>query len=279
MEYDLVFAGHDAYGDHFTYNGMIHYLLTKYKKIYYTTSNNRDFLVYMYRNIHRITIMDLRKGFKKNYLRYYTEIFQNTKTKLLVAHKQLYYVNNNNIIKCEHINESDYQNKHNYANGVTFYDCLQFPIEYRYRLFTHIRDMEREKKIYENIANNMSEYIIIHDDENRNIKINRSLLNNHNIININNLSPCLLDLCTLIENSSEIHLVDAAPALMIYYMQLSTNTFCKNKPIYFHAYARNRSYITMFMQPKCDNWIFIDKNGEHLKQFIDWDRNIIEGFD
>jgi hypothetical protein len=86
------------------------------------------------------------------------------------------------------------------------------------------------------------------------------------LINIDFLSEKLYDICKIVENSEECHLIENSTALFIYHLQYK-NLIKKNK-VYLHAYARKESnriakkdlsnvYIDMFLQPKLENWELI----------------------
>ena len=84
------------------------------------------------------------------------------------------------------------------------------------------------------------------------------------IINLHNISPNLVDVLKILENSDDIHLIENTVSLLVYHLQ-SANLLDRFN-VNLHAYARkeshrkcdgpdcNNPYLNMLLLPKLDNW-------------------------
>lgn len=131
-----------------------------------------------------------------------------------------------------------------------------------YNSFLIERDYELENKKYmefmenmKNMKNMETDYVIINEDINRNINIDRGYINKDAyIFNINDSSKIVFDMLKIIENAKEIHLTSTFWSLIIYNLQKKYNLFY-DIPIYFHNYAREGYYSFLY---EGTDWIFIN---------------------
>jgi len=115
-----------------------------------------------------------------------------------------------------------------------FYLQADVPFEQRWNAFFYKRDLEKEERLYLELDCQSEKYIFLHEDEKRGMIINRSLIPSglrvikapakHNEYN-------LVDFRKVIENASEIHVIESAFAAFIECLPL-------NVPLFAHRYAR-----------------------------------------
>ena len=109
------------------------------------------------------------------------------------------------------------------------------------------RNIEKEELFYNKITEKIGKnYIIINEDINRNLKINRKfIISDLPLFNINGSSTIVFDSIKLLENSKEIHIISTFWSMIIYLLQKKYNIF-QNTPIYFHNYVRNGYYSHLY---------------------------------
>lgn len=139
------------------------------------------------------------------------------------------------------------------------YNMLGFPDEIKYKCFNFFRRESDEHDLLKKV-NPSLEYSIICEYENN--LINRKYVSYQNkIINLHNLSSNYFDVIKLIENATEIHLINNSISLLVYLLQISGRM--KLVPIKLHSYARtdklsfNFYEQYNFLNPKLNNWQFI----------------------
>ena len=127
----------------------------------------------------------------------------------------------------------------------------------RFNFFKLYNNKDRENILYNSFINKYgTEYILVHEDTNRNIYIDKNKISKKNlpIINLDNISIYFVDYLKIILNSSEIHLIDSSWSVFIYLLSH------KNKviPIYINetdTIKRGRT-TNIYKNPTFDNWIF-----------------------
>ena len=138
-----------------------------------------------------------------------------------------------------------------------FYSYQNLNENIRFNFFKLYNDKNKENIIYNNFINKYGKkYILIHEDINRNIYINKNKIKqNIPIINLDNISLYFVDYLKVITNAYEIHLIDSSWSVFIY---LLTYTKCKNIPIYLNetdTIIRDRT-TNIYKNPTFSNWIF-----------------------
>lgn len=124
----------------------------------------------------------------------------------------------------------------------------------RVNSFNLNRNLELEDTTYKDfISKNGENYILYHEDTDRDIFIGKENFNEINkIINLNGISDVFFDYIKILENSKEIHLFDSVWASVIYLIDAKYGLF-KHIPIYVNCL---RGYQDMFTEPiKLENWI------------------------
>ena len=107
-----------------------------------------------------------------------------------------------------------------------------------------------------NYQKDLSNYIVIHDDDKRNICINRGLLPvDFPIINLNGISSNMIDTVNTIVNSSEIHFIDSNYSVMIWCIQHKYKLI-KNK-CFLHNSSRPGRDISIYTHNLPSNWYIV----------------------
>ena len=118
-----------------------------------------------------------------------------------------------------------------------------------------------EEKLFNSL--NIEEPYSVVCDYDENI-IDKKYVKNKKIINLHNISPNLVDVLKILENSDDIHLIENTVGLFVYHLQ-SANLLDRFD-VNLHAYARkeshrkcdgpdcNNSYLNMLLLPKLNNW-------------------------
>jgi hypothetical protein len=273
----LLFIGWTAYGDILSYNGLIRTLLKYVDKLYFRVDG--DHLKYaknLFNNEDRIIILS-----------------KNDSLRLILEEDDLYVLNSvqsvnfdesgviskvdsdefkdlvdgshfiNGINKLSNyieFEENEIQNNLNYIdNASNFYVNLGLNPELRYLNFFYNRKVDEEEKLknellLRNGIQPNEEFDIICEMPNNKI---RDEYKSRKCINIHHCTDNPLNLISLFESSTDIHLVEDSHTLFLYYLCMSE--IINIKSITIHLYARNRFeyYYKMFMNPISKNWKFI----------------------
>tara|TARA_R110002126_G_scaffold227664_1_gene372247 strand:- start:3462 stop:4193 length:732 start_codon:yes stop_codon:yes gene_type:complete len=137
-----------------------------------------------------------------------------------------------------------------------FYAPINVNPEEHYNSFFLTRDKNLEEKRYLDFRKKYrGKYIIVNEDNERKLNIDRKKINSeYQIFNINNSSDILFDMIKILENSEEIHLISTFWSMLIKIIQKKYNLF-EGKNIYFHDYVRKGYYKFLYSNT---NWIFIN---------------------
>lgn len=143
-----------------------------------------------------------------------------------------------------------------FANAFYTFNNLDYLIRFNY--FELFNDTNKEDIIYNNFIEKYgNEYILIHEDINRNLLINKKMIINKNlpIINLNMISEYMVDYLKVIQNSKEIHLIDSSWAVFIY---LLSYKIIKDIPVFLNeTYFKNIGRdINIYKNPIFNNWLF-----------------------
>jgi len=130
-----------------------------------------------------------------------------------------------------------------------------YDIEYSNRVtsFELKRDFNLEEKLYNNfISEHGNDYVLYHDDVERNIILDKTNFNsNYKWVDLDKTTYTFFDYVKILENSKEIHLIDSVWAAIIYLLDSKYGLF-KHIPIRVNCL---RGYKPMFLEPiKLDNW-------------------------
>jgi len=118
----------------------------------------------------------------------------------------------------------------------TFYIQHNIPFEKRWSSFKCDRDIDSEKKIFDNFNVKEGEYIFIHDDSSRGYEIDESFVINKHLPIVRpiiGLTKNSFDYCYLMQNSFESHFIDSSFRLIFDSLQL------RNTNLFFHINLKN----------------------------------------
>jgi hypothetical protein len=153
-----------------------------------------------------------------------------------------------NYDKWEAYLTTNLENNISFSHSFYLYENLSLDI--RNTFFSVCRNNELESENYSHLIG--KEYIVLHDDPNRNINIDRSRLpKNLFIYELNYKSKSMIDQIKILENAKELHFIDSSYSVLIYFLSL-TNEKIKKIPKYFHFYARKNDMI--YKNPTPNNW-------------------------
>jgi hypothetical protein len=223
---------HIGLGDYLICNGLIRILAEKYNIILPVPTNYLTSVEFMYRDISNIS-----------------------------------------CVRLEHVNYNDYKNikvigfdwsehptkypEENFEQ--MFYRHADIPFECKKTHFKVLRDVEREKNLFNSLNLIPKSYSFLHEynagDSNSSVKINRNLITNQNIISVgvNVFSQNIFDYITLINEAAEVHVIESSIFCLIDLCQeiINSNLFC-------HQYAKRDKNLLgkgNWMIPKnCKNW-------------------------
>lgn len=142
-----------------------------------------------------------------------------------------------------------------FADAFYLYNNLKS--NYKLDFFKLNNNLEIEDIVYNTFIKKYgTDYILIHEDNERNYFINRNKISNSNlpIINLNKISDNFVDYTKVLINAKEFHLIDSSWSVFIYllsYKKLKNNIYL-NETL-SHSLGRDTN---IYKNPKFSNWIF-----------------------
>jgi hypothetical protein len=258
---------HQGYGDLFNLVGLINYYSTIYSKInvivldserlellneIFKFKNNIDIKIPIFKNyeqtIHPETCINCMN---------YGNTGNNCRNK--VKCKYINYNNSQVNIKIGSFNQIEkwFKFKESQFSFVhAFYNYLNLDPIIRINHFKLFNDKLLETSNYKKFISKYGvNYILTHQDLNRNLKLNIPNPNNLPIINLDKISKLMVDYIEIIKHSKEIHLIDSSWSVLIY---LLTPEYLSNIPIYLNQSLaiQNGRDINIYKNPTFNNWTF-----------------------
>lgn len=142
--------------------------------------------------------------------------------------------------------------------GHQFYEGYGITAIERINSFEIVRDKKLEEMKYMDVVNHIGkDYIVIHEDIDRDIKIDRQKIvdNGFPLFDLDKKSDILFDMIKIIEHAKEIHLIESTYSIMIYLLQHRYHLF-NNIPIYIHFYTRTHRDKGLYENPD-NTWIWL----------------------
>jgi len=156
-----------------------------------------------------------------------------------------------------------------------YYNAHGFPQEIKHRCFNIPRFFDEEEELSGKLETSepyavvceynvkpKKDYSVLHTvgvNYQEESMIDRKYIKTDNVINLHLLSKKYFDIIGLIENATEVHLIENSITMLVYCMQLTGRM--KKVPVNVHLYSRKeeirKEYYKMYMTPKLDNWNFI----------------------
>lgn len=151
---------------------------------------------------------------------------------------------------------NNYSKKYKRGGIEYFYSQLNIPVEEHYNSFYLERNLELEEGKFTEFKKTYTEkYIVVNEDIQRGLKINRKKIKkNKQIFNINNSSQIFFDMIKILEESEEIHLISTCWSMLIKLLQKKYGLF-NDKKIYFHNYVRKGYYLHLYTDT---DWIILN---------------------
>tara|TARA_R100000005_G_C4999337_1_gene206076 strand:- start:3638 stop:4297 length:660 start_codon:yes stop_codon:yes gene_type:complete len=140
-----------------------------------------------------------------------------------------------------------------------FYQLAQVEFDHKYSSFNSlVRDPKKEEKLFNTLKPKSNSYIFCHDDPSRNMSINLK-----HKLPIIKASPthtsCIFDYCKIIEEASEIHVIDSSFFFLVDCLNY-TNT---NQSIFSHRYLRQHLFSSHIEIPHHQkDWKVLTKKPE-----------------
>jgi len=256
---------HQGFGDIFTSNALCNHYSNKYEElIILAMDNNRKIIIdNMYKHIKNIKCVV--PSFHSNYngidscLICMTPGNQNYCPR--VSNRKCQYIDYSDYKEYDNIKvgcfSGDYQKwdnflKSNYQKSISFSHSfyLYHDIDLGFR--TNGFSINKEN-INKNIP--IDEYIVIHDDSNRGLYINKNKISG-NIYQLNDSSIYMIDQISILENAKEIHFIDSSYSVMIYFLSFFSDKIA-NMPKYLHEYVTPNRDTLIYTNPVPPNWNII----------------------
>ena len=135
------------------------------------------------------------------------------------------FLNKNNIKNCLRVGFT----LNGYENfEKQFYDMANLPISYKHSKFYIERNIEKEKKLFDDLGLVKNEYVFVHDGGHN---LRNELINPTYRV-VRPVDHGLFDWMYVIENSKEIHCIDSSFICLVDCMKTG------NIPLYNHRYVR-----------------------------------------
>lgn len=208
MKNDIYIYHHLGLGDHFHCNGVVRHLVKDFddfksinlfcKKKYY------EMIVFMYRDLKFLNIIPIT-NFEKN------EVNE------VLSHVKKY----DKIIKIGFDYFTKNMNKDKTVD-MLFYEQFNLDYSKRFELTFWKRNINNENELFNKLVNS-NNYIFVHDDHTRNFIIpDKFFPKDYQIIrNSNEIS--IFDYSKIIENASEIHVMESSARCMLEYLDTNNS--------------------------------------------------------
>ena len=212
---------HLGLGDHISCNGLVRTIVNKNKNnIYYLFCKNSlaDTIRFMYRDLGNIKVKPIKSIHADKEIEKYL----------------LKLKNKSKIIKIGFQNYNKIYAKINLKNNPVTYDMVfykQMGINYKNR-FTNCywkRNKKEENRVYRKLIKNpKKKYLFVHDEPSLDYKIDQSFFSKGYEVIKNDKNEILFNLAKVLENASELHLMESS----IRNMAESLDLKAKNKFLY-----------------------------------------------
>ena len=252
---------HMGIGDMIACNGLIRTLITKtHNTIFYIFCHDKFFktIKFMYRDEKKIKLISVNT--KKN-TDEQVELF----LKKLKKNEKVIRIGFDNFDK---IYKKLYSKKDPIAYDMIFYNQLKIKYEKRFSNCYWKRDVKEENRVFKKLVKNpKKKYAFVHDEPFLNYKIDRSFIKSNYKIIKNDKKEMIFNLGKVIENASELHLMESSIRNMTEFLRL------KAKKKYLYIWRRRKlAPIYNIRKQKIvgtkKNWKIIFQNPNRKKNLI-----------
>jgi hypothetical protein len=134
-----------------------------------------------------------------------------------------------------------------------FYVSYDIPYSQRFSEFEISRNIELENEVYDRLYTNQK-YICTHTNPELQLYVNPNSTQTYHVIELNKSSNIFFDMIKVLENASEIHVIDSVWAAICYLIDCRYRLF-ENVQVYVYCH---RGFHRMFEDPlKLPNWTII----------------------
>jgi hypothetical protein len=138
-----------------------------------------------------------------------------------------------------------------------FYTYINLDTKIRFENFNIHNNKDVENNTYDNFIKKYgSDYILIHEDNERHLLIDKNKIVHKNlpIINLNKISNIFVDYIKIIKCAKEIHLIDSSWSVLIYLLSYKEI----NNPIFFNdtEFKKRMRDTNIYKNPIFNNWTF-----------------------
>lgn len=244
---DLIIHQHLGLGDMILCNGLIRHILSQKNK------NEKIFLIckdvhfntikFMYRDENRIKLLkiDSKNDENKEVKKHLNKKFLDKKDFLKIGHEFYQPTVNLNL---DRINE--------WPCDVVFYKQLNIPFEYRFKKTYWKRDLKKEKFLYKKLVKKSDDYVFIHDDINRHLKIDENKINKKFKVIRNDLKYKIFDYGLILENAKELHLMESS------FRQVVETLNLKSKKLFLYKGRSGHHSINLYNKDT-NKWVGTSK--------------------
>lgn len=284
----IILRPFDGYGDWISLCGMIRLFAEKYEEVelvmFYGGSGKKSFVENLFRDLNNVSVHDIYSSLNVEEGDDYVDLIiwdygnpaqevreeSNYYNRFNLIGKKLGFdlkVLQNNFFarKLNPTRFTEEAQKVLHNNATAFYLSMGIPDNYRTEYFHYERDYDREDKFFSQLNLPKKYNVICEYGDNL---IHRKYFSDNTIpvINIHNLADNLFDIIKVVENAQEIHLIENATSLLIYY--LTYKQLINVREVLLHTYSRketrricdknmNNIFIDMYKKPLLDVWKLI----------------------
>ena len=262
---------HSRLGDMILCNGLIRVLSKKYSNCYlniFCRSKHIRLIKFMYRDQKKIKIIPLNENPKlkneKLLIKYEGKFIENYLKRSNIKKEMLITIGYENYHKTKNLNPDK---KHPWPCDIVFYKQFNIPFKKRFTEAYWKRNKIIEKKLYKKLIKKNEKYIFVHDDKNKNIFINKKFFDK-SITKIvrNNINENIFNYSYLLENASEIHIMESSIRQIIEVLKIKT------KKLYLYKGRGGEHDINLYNN-KLKRFIGTSKKWQTIKNGIIFKKN------
>jgi len=239
---------HQGWTDIFNSLALINYFKDKYTILYVLHREDAEALYNFYvRTFTNVKLISYR-GDEKNALTY----FVNNKEVYTIKDFHIIGINDNlridryknSFFNCKTIDDIDFDRK--------FYEIYDIPLSTRITQFEIQRDFEAEERLYSKLVQKKP-YILTHTTNETRFELTKK--EGYDYYELNQLTNTFFDAVKILEEASEIHLIDSSWAALCYNLDGKYNILSKIPVTVYCMRKLNK----MFTRPvRLPNWTIIE---------------------
>jgi len=249
---------HLGLGDHFSCNGLVRYLYKKNnkKQSFYLVCKRRykKMVDFMFRDLKLLKIIPV-SNFSQNESRDVLKIIKKNNISKFNKIGFDFFVKNKNLINNE------------MTIDMLFYKQVGLPYKNRFKLSYWKRDLLSENKLFK--KNVKKKYAFVHDDSSRGFKIEDKNINKNLQIIRNDPKMNIFDYGKIIENASEIHVMESSTRCMLESLNTSRSKhylyIWKNGPWKSIPFVKKNKFIGTM---KKWHYIYLNYKKKNLSYFL-----------